>query len=265
MKANGITCLDYYGGGDGSLTLVLDCTAEEALAMDTLVVDIETDDGDLAARFVNMVKISASVDAQSKQVSLRCAAATGDMAKAVSDIVAKVDVVEQAAAEAGGKADAAQQAADEAKELAEQGGTDPAIASFVTISLPTIAPTVKDSAVAGVIKYAPEYVPEGHEYKKGEVFTYNGTYWRVSQTFTTQAQWTPGSAGLTALFYEIKVAADGIIVWAQPGGEYDAPDEGDLRHYPDADGPVYRSKVNDNAYSPDVTPSNWELVDEEAA
>lgn len=152
-------------------------------------------------------------------------------------------------------------AAAEAKEIASSAGQDPAVASFIALSLPSIAPTVKDSALAPVIKYAGEYVPDGHEYKKGEVFRCpDGTYWRVSQTFTTQAQWSPGSPGLDALFYEIKIAADGIIVWAQPRGEFDAPDAGDLRHYPDADGAVYRSKVNGNGYSPEAAPGNWEAA-----
>ncbi len=266
MKANGITCLDNWVEGDGSLMLVLDCTADEALAMDTLTIDVTTDDGDLAERYVNYVKMCVTIDAETKRVTLRCAAATGDVAKTITQVVVKMGEVSQAAESASATATEAKKAADEAKGIAEQGSTEPAIASFVTLALPMIAPTVKDSAIAPVLKYAGDYVPEGHAYKKGEVFKYtDGTYWRVSQDFTTQAQWTPGSAGLDALFYKITLAADGIIVWAQPHGEYDAPDAGDLRHYPDENGPIYRSKVDDNAYSPDVAPSNWELAGEEDA
>lgn len=33
---------------------------------------------------------------------------------------------------------------------------------------------------------------------------------------------------------------------------------GETRHYPDAEGPVYRAKV-DTAYDPDTVPDNWEL------
>ena len=157
-------------------------------------------------------------------------------------------------------AETAQQAADEAKEIAEQGG-DPALAQFVTLALPMVAPTVKDSAIAPVLKWAPGYVESGHEYQKGDVFIYtDGTYWRCSSDFTSQEQWKPGDAGLLSLFYEIILAADGIIVCQDVRGEFDAPDAGDLRHFPDADGPVYRSLVNDNAYSPEAVPSNWELA-----
>ena len=88
MKANGITCLDNWVEG-GALMLVLDCTAEEALSMDTLTIDVTTDDGDLAERYVNYVKTCASVDAQTKRVTLRCAAATGDVAQTITQVVAK--------------------------------------------------------------------------------------------------------------------------------------------------------------------------------
>lgn len=140
--------------------------------------------------------------------------------------------------------------------------TDPAVASLVTLALPMVASTVKDSAIAPVLKFAPEYVETGHAYKKGEVFIYqkDGSYWRCSSDFTSQEQWKPGGDGLLSLFYEIILAADGIIVWQDVRGEFDAPDAGDLRHFPDADGPVYRSLVNDNAYSPEAVPSNWELA-----
>lgn len=137
---------------------------------------------------------------------------------------------------------------------------DTALTSFVSLTLPLVAPTVSDSNIVSVIKYAPNYVPEGKLYKKGEVFKYtDGTYWRVSQEFTSQAQWVPGQPGLDALFYNIHIAPDGIIVWEQPRGEFDAPDKGDKRHYPNEDSPIYVSKVNDNAYSPDTYPDNWEL------
>lgn len=158
---------------------------------------------------------------------------------------------------AGGGLERMQDDIDEAK---ASGGADPALASFVTLALPMIAPTAKDSALAPVMRYAPDYVPEGHAYEKGEVFkTEDGRCWRVSQDFTSQAQWVLGGAGLDALFYSITIAPDGVIVWAQPRGEFDAPDKGDERHYPDADGPVYVSLVNDNAYSPDAVPDNWQL------
>ena len=71
-------------------------------------------------------------------------------------------------------------------------GSDPALATFATLAMPTVAPTARDSALAPVLKWAPDYVPEGHEYKAGEVFrTSDGGLWRVSQDFTSG--WTRSS------------------------------------------------------------------------
>lgn len=147
------------------------------------------------------------------------------------------------------------------KDAAASGGADPALANFATLAMPMVAPTAKDSALASMMKYAPLYVPEGHAYKKGEVFqTEGGDYYRCSKDFTSQSQWQPGGAGLESLFYRIEIAPDGIIVWSTVYGGYNAPDAGDLRHYPDANGPIYRSLLNDNAYSPEAFPANWELA-----
>lgn len=136
------------------------------------------------------------------------------------------------------------------------------VATFAALAMPALAPTINDSRAAEVSSLVPAYVPEGHVYKAGEVFrTEDGSLWRVSQDFTSQAQWAPGGEGLDALFYRIEVAPGGVIVWAQPHGAYDAVAKGDLRHYPDADGPVYRSLVEGNAYSPEAYPASWELVE----
>lgn len=81
------------------------------------------------------------------------------------------------------------------------------------------------------------------------------------EIITTSSIWHPGDENTESLFYEIVIAPDGIIVWEQPLGEYNAPDKGDLRHYPDADSPIYRSLIDDNAYSPEVYPDGWELYE----
>ena len=57
----------------------------------------------------------------------------------------------------------------------------------------------------------------------------------------------------------IVIADDGIIVWSQPSGSYNTPNKGDLRHYPDADSPIYKSLIDGNTYSPDTYPDGWEI------
>lgn len=43
-----------------------------------------------------------------------------------------------------------------------------------------------------------------------------------------------------------------IPVWKQPTGAQDAYNTGDKVHYPDADGPVYESIVDNNVWNPDT-------------
>ena len=124
--------------------------------------------------------------------------------------------------------------------------------------MPTISPSINDSTIITFKQFAPEW-SVNHDYKQGEFLTYNNKYYRVSQDHESQEQWTPGSAGTESLYYEIVIADDGIIVWSQPSGSYNTPNKGDLRHYPDADSPIYKSLIDGNAYSPDTYPDGWEI------
>ena len=119
---------------------------------------------------------------------------------------------------------------------------------------------VKDSEVSNFYLLFPEYIEDGHSYKKGDPFTYNGKYYRASQDIVTSSQWKPGDPGTESLFYEIKIASDGIIIWQQPRGEFDAPDKGDLRLYPDENGFIYESLIDDNAFSPEAYPAGWKQL-----
>ena len=116
MKANGITCLDYTEDAS-SVRFVLECSAEQALAMDTTQVDVTTDDGDLAARFVALVKVSATVSAADGKCTLLCAVSTNDFVPMIESILARISAVEQ-------KADAADQIQAQLDALAGIGGTE---------------------------------------------------------------------------------------------------------------------------------------------
>lgn len=71
MLINGLKGINNYTQGD-QLFLVLDCTAEEALAMDTAHVKVMTDAGDLAKEYFGYAKQSASIDAATGYVTLIC-------------------------------------------------------------------------------------------------------------------------------------------------------------------------------------------------
>lgn len=255
MKANGITCTDYRPTA-GGLELDLACSAEEALSMDTSVVSIETDDGDLVARLVNLVKATATVTAGAEgMVTLRCALATGEMAEAVTALASRL-------ASQGDELAAVSQSADEAMRKAEEAaeGANPQIVSLARMQVATMDfTTAADGDVMAICTLWPEW-QVGHVYKQGDPFTYEGRYFRASQAGTSSETYKPGDPGTESLYYEVELAADGIIVWQECKGQYNSVRKGERRHYPDADGPVYESLVDWNAYSPDVRPDDWRLV-----
>lgn len=117
-----------------------------------------------------------------------------------------------------------------------------------------------ETEISGVGTLLPDWVPEGHSYAQGDSFQWGERVWRVSQAHVSQGIYPPDSS--EALYYEIRIADDGVIVWRQAHGQYDAVREGELRHYPDENGPVYRSKIDYNAYSPDDYPQGWEMVEQ---
>ena len=110
-----------------------------------------------------------------------------------------------------------------------------------------------EDALSGVELFRPWAA--GIEVTAGERLRYGADLYRVEQSHTTQAEWTPD---ITPALYT-KVAEPGEIpVWRQPTGAQDAYMIGDRVHFPDADGPVYESMVDNNVWSP--ADYGWELL-----
>lgn len=97
----------------------------------------------------------------------------------------------------------------------------------------------------------------GTAYAADTRIRYGGKLYRVVQAHTSQADWLPDST--PALYTEVARPGE-IPVWRQPTGAQDAHNTGDLVHYPDADGPVYRSTMDSNVWAPDAYPAGWEVV-----
>lgn len=81
-----------------------------------------------------------------------------------------------------------------------------------------------------------------------------GKLYKCVQAHTSQESWEPPN--IPALWTEVAKPGE-IPVWKQPTGAQDAYQTGDKVHYPDADGPVYVSTVNDNVWIPGVY--GWEV------
>lgn len=84
---------------------------------------------------------------------------------------------------------------------------------------------------------------------------FEGKLYKCVQAHTSQSDWTPPAT--PALWTEVAKPGE-IPVWRQPTGAQDAYRIGDLVHYPDKEGPVYRCTIDYNVYAPDV--AGWEIV-----
>lgn len=145
-----------------------------------------------------------------------------------------------------------------ARDMREQVGTiDPDAPALLSELYPTVSATLTETEQVRFERYTPEWEPDT-AYKQCQTVLRGGQLYRVSQDHMSQEIYPPETAG-ESLYYPITVAPDGVIVYRACHGEYDMVREGETRHYPDAEGPVYRAKV-DTAYDPDTVPDNWELV-----
>ena len=95
-------------------------------------------------------------------------------------------------------------------------------------------------------------------YATDQRLRYGDKLYRVVQAHTSQADWTPDAT--PALYTEVAKPGE-IPVWRQPTGAQDAYHTGDKVHYPDADGPVYESAVDNNVWSPEDYPAGWKIVE----
>lgn len=97
----------------------------------------------------------------------------------------------------------------------------------------------------------------GTAYAAEQRVRYGGKLYRCVQGHTSQEGWEPDKT--PALWTEVALPGE-IPVWKQPTGAQDAYNKGDRVHYPDKDGPVYVSLIDNNVWSPEAYPAGWEVV-----
>lgn len=96
----------------------------------------------------------------------------------------------------------------------------------------------------------------GVDYAANQRLRYGDKLYRVVQAHTSQSDWTPDAT--PALYTE--VAEPGTIpVWKQPTGAQDAYMTGNKVRYPDEQGKVWVSTVDNNVWEPGVY--GWETED----
>lgn len=115
------------------------------------------------------------------------------------------------------------------------------------------AQSLSDADALEAVQLYPAWAT-GTDYAVGERTRYGGKLYRCEQAHTAQDDWTPDAT--PALWTEVARPGE-IPVWKQPTGAQDAYMTGDKVHYPDKDGPVYISTVDNNVWQPGVY--GWEV------
>lgn len=177
------------------------------------------------------------------------------------DTAAAIEALESNVSTATADAAGAVQTANAAMEAAQSAGTDPAVEAFSRIAIVPMAATMTDEQAISVSTLWPEWSADSVSYKVDDVVQHADHLWRCEQAHTSQESWTPDAA--PSLWSQIDIAGDGVDVWTQPTGAYNAYNVGDRVHYPTASDPIYVSTIDGNVWSPDAYPQGWQLEEAE--
>jgi len=93
--------------------------------------------------------------------------------------------------------------------------------------------------------------------EKGDTRTFEGKTYQCIQPHTTQVDYTP-TATLGVLWKEVP-AQDEYAVFVHPTGAHDVYMAGDVVWYPTLNSTLYRSKIDNNSWSPDEYANGWEI------
>lgn len=97
-------------------------------------------------------------------------------------------------------------------------------------------------------------------YSVGDVVSYgeNSTgdpqLYKVVQTHTSAAEWTPDATA--SLYDAVGLDDNGYPVWSRPSGAHDAYNTGDIVNY---NGTLYKSLIDGNTWSQEEYPNGWEV------
>lgn len=186
---------------------------------------------------------------------------TADVNETYTNVCAKLDGTYKAdgVEEVEQIATAAQDAAKKAQAQAEQAaaGSNPELATFATMQLTSLSPTMSDVDAMSIPSLFPEW-KVGAEYEARQVIRYEGELYRIAQEHTAQEQYKPGT-GTESLYAHI-TQSSGYDVWQQPSGAHDAYQKGTRVWYPTANSALFESLIDGNTWSPDEYPQGWRKV-----
>lgn len=119
-----------------------------------------------------------------------------------------------------------------------------------------LAETLEDTAAIESVELFPQWDANSHEYSVGDRVRDGGVLYKVVQTHTSQADWTPENA--PSLFAKVLPGQEGTEI-----GEWVQPDS--TNPYMTGDrvmfnGRTYESTIDGNVWSPVDYPAGWKEI-----
>ena len=123
-----------------------------------------------------------------------------------------------------------------------------------------MAVNLDDATAIESAELFPAWDGNGIVYVADQRVRYNRVLYKVLQTHTSQPDWSPEVA--SSLFARVLIPDPEVIpVWVQP----DSTNPymiGDKVYYPDENGLIYESVIDNNVWSPETYPAGWAIVAE---
>ena len=133
-------------------------------------------------------------------------------------------------------------------------------AKHLRSTIEKLSTSLEDSEALENIELFPNWNGEGINYKIGDRIKYQEVLYKVLLDHISQNDWTPDNT--PSLFAKVLIPDPDIIpIWEQPDSTNPYM-TGDKVHYPDIDGPIYESLIDNNIWSPQSYPAGWSLVQE---
>ena len=123
-----------------------------------------------------------------------------------------------------------------------------------------MAVNLDDATAIESAELFPAWDGNGVVYVADQRVRYNGVLYKILQTHTSQPDWSPEVA--SSLFARVLIPDPEVIpVWVQPDST-NAYMIGDKVYYPDENGLIYESVIDNNVWSPETYPAGWAIVAE---
>ena len=121
-----------------------------------------------------------------------------------------------------------------------------------------MAVNLDDATAVESAELFPAWDGNGVTYAVDQRVRYNGVLYKVLQTHTSQSDWSPEVA--PSLFARVLIPDPEVIpVWVQPDSTNPYM-TGDKVYYPDENGLIYESVIDNNVWSPATYPAGWVIV-----